>query len=184
MIGESRPLFWGYRITSTGLIIKPDGTFQPQSVSNKGYYQVGLRNLNGAWHGGYLVHRLVAHVFVKNPRPDIFVEVDHIDRDPKNNVFSNLRWLSKKLNLLNTNAKGCYFVKKWNKWRAQLRKKTLGYFETYEEAHEHYLKHRADVFMSEYKQLCDEVVHEPNTRRASLIFFSKTPARCPIPCYS
>ena len=184
MIGESRPLFWGYEITSSGLIVKPDGTFVKQSVNNKGYSQVALRNLDGQWFGGYLVHRLVAHVFVKNPRPDIFLEVDHIDRNCTNNVFSNLRWLTKSLNLLNTNAKGCHYIPKWKKWRAQLRRKTFGYFKTYEEAHECYLKQREEVFTSEYRQLCENREHEKNTRQPSLIYFSETAARCPIPCFS
>lgn len=183
MIGESRRLFWDYEITSNGLVVRPNGTFVPQSISNKGYNQVGLRSPSGKWHC-YLVHRLVAHVFVKNPRPDIFKEVDHIDQNRTNNVSLNLRWLNKPLNLLNTSAKGCYFIKRWNKWRANLRKKTLGYFKTYDEGHECYLKHREALFLAEYTQLCEKAEPEKNTRRPSLIFFSEKSARSPIPCFS
>jgi len=39
------------------------------------------------------VHRLVAEAFVKNPRPDIFDLVDHIDHNKSNNHCTNLRWV-------------------------------------------------------------------------------------------
>lgn len=36
------------------------------------------------------VHRLVAEYFVDNPSS--YTEVDHIDTNPSNNVYTNLRW--------------------------------------------------------------------------------------------
>ena len=47
------------------------------------------------------VHRLVAKAFVKNPRPDIFDMVDHIDGNPSNNHYTNLRWVDNELNTAN-----------------------------------------------------------------------------------
>ena len=47
------------------------------------------------------VHRLVAKTFLKNPRPDIFDQVDHIDGNPQNNHVTNLRWVNHRLNQLN-----------------------------------------------------------------------------------
>jgi hypothetical protein len=44
------------------------------------------------------VHVLVARAFLINKRPDIFKQVDHIDRNPRNNCVTNLRWVSASVN--------------------------------------------------------------------------------------
>jgi hypothetical protein len=70
----------------------------------------------------YLAHRL-AFLYMKGSIPDI---VDHIDRNPSNNAWDNLRPASKSLNRLNcnlsiANKSGCtgvHFHKASNKWRA------------------------------------------------------------------
>lgn len=41
------------------------------------------------------VHRLVAKAFVKNPEPDEFKEVNHIDGDKLNNCDYNLQWTNR-----------------------------------------------------------------------------------------
>jgi len=63
--------------------------------NSKGYVQIGTSGC-----GRFLVSRLVAKMFVPNPRPDIFNQVDHINRDKTNNSWLNLRWLSGQLNVL------------------------------------------------------------------------------------
>ena len=182
MIGETRDLFWGYKITSAGLIVNLNGTFRTQYVNNKGYYYVSLRAPWGAFVPFY-VHRLVAHVFVHNPRTDIFKLVDHIDRDSTNNVFSNLRWLNHALNNLNNDAKGCYYHKKYNKWRAKLCGKNIGWFKTYEAGHAHYVKCRDALFFETYHKLCHErVERDVSTRGPSYISSSETTDHSPIPC--
>lgn len=60
------------------------------------------------------VHRIVAKVFVHNPRPDIFDTVDHIDRDTMNNYYKNLRWVNRQLNNLNKRTyRGVSMVAGW-----------------------------------------------------------------------
>lgn len=49
----------------------------------------------------YYVHRLVAETFLKNPENKL--TVDHIDRNTKNNCIDNLRWATKKEQILNRN---------------------------------------------------------------------------------
>lgn len=104
------------------------------------------------------VHRFIALAFVKNPRPDVFDVVDHIDHDPNNNVPSNLRWVTHQLNCLNRkHCKGAYYVKKWKKWQSKVsvmgKLHTLGYYKTEEEAKvtsDYFRKSEFDRILQEY----------------------------------
>lgn len=62
------------------------------------YLYVSLNKNNISKH--HSVHRLVASTYIENP--DNLPEVDHKDRDIHNNNVENLRWVSRKENLLNT----------------------------------------------------------------------------------
>jgi hypothetical protein len=137
----------GYQVLIDGTVLDPHGRVLPQCAL-------------GAYAGVYVpeekmtfyVHRLVAHVHVHNPRPDIFKCVDHIDRG-KNNHASNLRWLTHQLNTLNNDAKGCSYNKRFKKWRAYLCQKTLGWFKTEEEASAVAKKARYELFLTTYTNL-------------------------------
>lgn len=39
-----------------------------------------------------------ASVFCENPDPETHTIVDHIDNDPRNNLASNLRWVTPRIN--------------------------------------------------------------------------------------
>ena len=62
----------------------------------------GLRDSNRKKIRKY-VHRLVAEYFVANP--NCLPEVDHIDTNRSNNVYTNLRWCTHKGNYENQNTK-------------------------------------------------------------------------------
>ncbi len=46
----------------------------------------------------YLVHRLLAEAWIKNPNPSIYNVIDHIDTDTTNNNLNNLRWVDVGIN--------------------------------------------------------------------------------------
>jgi hypothetical protein len=98
----------------------------------------------------FSLHRLV--YFAHNQHWDIFDTskdnmIDHENRDKTNNTIKNLRVLTNQQNQWNRSAKGYYFEKHANKWRAQImlngRKIYLGYFTEEEDAHNAYLKAKA-----------------------------------------
>lgn len=70
-------------------------------------------------------------------------QIDHHNKNKKDNRLCNLRKATNAENAQNRDVKGCYFHKARNKWKAQIylngKKKTIGYYDTYEEGHEAYL---------------------------------------------
>jgi hypothetical protein len=120
---------WGLR--DTPRVLKP-------GRSSDGYLSVVLCLLDKKMTAK--VHRLVAEAFI--PREDGRDQVDHVDRNKKNNAVTNLRWSTRSENNHNVAGRGVSrFVgvdRYRNKWRAQITlngiRKHLGYFSTEEEA--------------------------------------------------
>ena len=151
--------FVGYSISDDGDVwnIKSGKLLKP-TLTN-GYARLCLKNTAGAFRRCW-VHRLVARMYVINPRPDIFLQVDHIDQNPLNNHRSNLRWLSRQLNLLNSSSLGCSFHKGYSKWHAQMMvggvTTHLGYYKTFLEGHRAYRAARTAAFAMLYTKLVSE----------------------------
>ena len=117
---------------------KDDSWRKLKFCNNKGEYKILSINRKN-----YLVHRVIAYLFlgldIDNPKQII----DHIDRNPSNNKIENLRIVSYSQNQWNVGAKGYDFRKDKNKWRARIKKDEkeihLGHFDTEEEARQAYL---------------------------------------------
>ena len=107
-----------------------------------GVTSLGYRNLEIAGRK-YQAHRIAW--FLQTGEWPSF-DIDHVDGNPLNNAFSNLREATRSNNCANrklrsgslSGAKGVYWHKANRKWCASVGRKYLGSFATIEEASEAY----------------------------------------------
>ena len=155
---------------ANGYFVRDDGTIRTKTgkITRGTIGRTGYRNFTVylGKHEKYAtgrscckgVHQFVAQAFVHNPRPDIFNMVDHIDRNPQNNHYTNLRWVNLRLNAIN-NRKDCvsFFSGNRNRkkpWRARIRP-TSKFFATREEAVEYAREYKIKRFNEVYKELLE-----------------------------
>jgi len=129
-----------FKVTEDGRVVGARGFWlnpmtQPTGHKSVTYLKEGKRN---AVH----VHRLVGLCYVANPTPESRNIIDHIDNDPTNNYYTNVRWVTKRENCQNllgnktgttTNKYvGVSWKKREQRWAAQIRldgkNKGLGQF--------------------------------------------------------
>ena len=72
-----------------------EGELLKPTLSKIGYYRVTL--YNGTKRKNVPVHCLVGKHFVDGQRDSLVV--DHVDGDPKNNIFTNLQWITQRDNI-------------------------------------------------------------------------------------
>jgi hypothetical protein len=118
------------------------------SINGRGYRQIQIDGKN------YLAHRL-AFLWVTGSFPKD--QVDHIDGDPANNRWSNLRECTNAENNQNRASRknssskyvGVCWHKRDQKWVAHIRINGkpihIGYFDTEEEAYQAYCKAKAEI---------------------------------------
>lgn len=129
-----------YSISETGLIKNnKTGKLLKLCVNRDGYICVGLFCDETKKQRKPYVHRLVASMFIENNYN--YPQVDHIDRNPLNNRFDNLRWVTPKENVDNRgifNKTGLYYDEEKNKWNVQFKNKNelilLGSYDYLDEA--------------------------------------------------
>lgn len=135
-----------YSVNNLGQVkVNKTNKIMKQYVNKCGYLRIILC---GEKRKTFLVHRLVAMYFLEDFSTNL--QVDHIDRNRQNNSIDNLRMATCGQNCCNSgkrqNTSSKYkcvsFVKKRNKWQAQVRydgkNKWLGYFDTEEAARQAY----------------------------------------------
>ena len=128
---EWREFAPGYTVSNMGNVRGPRGPLKPNLTGTSPYFYIQTWLSDAKKKKNYTIHRLVALAFVKNPRPDIFNLVDHIDLNIYNNHHTNLRWLNNQLNGLN-NKERSIFKTQSGKWKVQIRVNyKLLYFGTY-----------------------------------------------------
>lgn len=71
--------------------------FITKTLLKIGYYVVSLNRKK------VFLHRIIAQTFI--PNPNNLPEIDHINRDTKDNRIENLRWVTHKENLNNENTR-------------------------------------------------------------------------------
>lgn len=91
-----------YKISNTGLILGYGRSHRKPYIkavvtTKLGYKRVSL--FDGKSLNHYFVHRLVATVFVSNPKPDEYNVINHKDENPSNNRADNLEWCTQKYNV-------------------------------------------------------------------------------------
>ncbi len=117
------------------------------NTSDTGYRCVGINNTS------YKLHRVIWKL--QTGEDPIGMEVDHIDRNPLNNRWENLRLVDKQTNMLNTGMRShnttgyTGVVKEGRGYKAQVgyRGKVLylGHYKTPEEASKVYLQKKKEL---------------------------------------
>ena len=91
--------YQGCQVSNCGRVISKKGKEYKGGYSGKGYRQVTLRLDNGKTRT-YLVHRLVAMLFVPNDMPQIKTQVNHVFSCKAWNVAPYLEWCTDSENKL------------------------------------------------------------------------------------
>jgi hypothetical protein len=93
-----------YQVHPRGYVRNRRGMILKTYRINSGYKCVKLHR--DGFKKAFLVHRLVAMAFVKNPDPENFDVVNHIDGKKRNNRAKNLEWCDNSHNILHARETG------------------------------------------------------------------------------
>lgn len=98
-----------YEVSNTGKVRnKRSGKILKPFTNSNNHFMVGL-SINGNTKR-FLVHRLIALVFLQNPKN--LPIINHKDGNPSNNNVENLEWCTQKHNIHHSFKTGLYPIKK------------------------------------------------------------------------
>lgn len=174
------PNFDNYQISNLGRVwSERKQKIMSMFKQNSGYMQVNIVDNNGK-STRFLIHRLVALVWINNPDNKLYV--NHIDGNKENNTVVNLEWVTNSENILHARRTGLnpynkptqnlklggqrkgtskYFGVAWDKtrqkWRSAVVYKGKAYkqkrFDTETEAARHYDKTVIELRLQNIKTL-------------------------------
>ena len=96
-----------YKVSNYGRVVgKGRGRELKQRINEEGYIEVTMGSAKCRTR--VRVHRLVAILFVENPNPELYIEVNHIDRNRANPRADNLEWMTHEDNVKYSYEQGGY----------------------------------------------------------------------------
>lgn len=96
-----------YKVSNYGRVIgKGRNKELKQRLNKQGYVEVTMGDTKHRTR--IRVHRLVAILFVENPNPQLYNEVNHIDRNRANPRADNLEWTTHEENIKYSYEQGGY----------------------------------------------------------------------------
>jgi hypothetical protein len=118
------PGFPSYRINREGMVINQNN--EEKIWHGNKYNQCSMYDIESKQMKTVLQHRLLAQTFL--PNPNNLVDVDHINRNKRDNRLENLRWVSKADNeknkgLTSRNTSGEKYIswcKAKQRWQVQI----------------------------------------------------------------
>ena len=87
-----------YLISTKGDIFsKLKNGFLKPFINRGGYVRIGLKTIYGTYKN-YSVHRLVGIMFIENPFPVFYTDIDHIFGNKLDNYYRHLQWCNNNQN--------------------------------------------------------------------------------------